>query len=368
MKIVYLADSYIPSKTANSVHVMKMCEAFAQNGHEVTLVAQYMKKGMGSEEEDVYTYYGVEPIFSIKAIKTPSVKGKLFFFVLQALPFIRKKCPDLIYGRSLLGLYFSRILATPIIYEGHTTLWDSSPFYSRIFHRFLRSASLERIIVISNALKRILLDDFSFLAEEKIQVVHDAASFPQKAEEIDFHFNSGKLKIGYIGSVYPGRGIELLINCADKLPETELHIVGGTKEDILTKLKVKKIPENVVFHGFVPPSAVSAYREKMHILAAPYQSEIQTSGGRNTSAYMSPLKVFEYMSSRKAIVCSDLPVLREVLNEKNAILVPSEDKQAWLKAFVSLHDTGLREKLATQAFQDFEENYTWYKRAQLVLK
>ena len=39
MKILYISNSIIPSKKANSIHVMKMCQAFADNGHEVILLA-----------------------------------------------------------------------------------------------------------------------------------------------------------------------------------------------------------------------------------------------------------------------------------------------------------------------------------------
>ena len=39
MKILYISNSIIPSRTANSIHVMKMCQAFADNGHEVVLLA-----------------------------------------------------------------------------------------------------------------------------------------------------------------------------------------------------------------------------------------------------------------------------------------------------------------------------------------
>ena len=39
VKLAYLSNSWIPSREANSIHVMKMCQAFARSGHEVTLVA-----------------------------------------------------------------------------------------------------------------------------------------------------------------------------------------------------------------------------------------------------------------------------------------------------------------------------------------
>ena len=38
MKIVYIANSTIPSTSANSVHVMKICEAFSNNGVDIKLI------------------------------------------------------------------------------------------------------------------------------------------------------------------------------------------------------------------------------------------------------------------------------------------------------------------------------------------
>ena len=56
MRIHYLSSSVIASDSANSVHVMKMCQAFAAAGHDVTLHAI---KGAG-EGDEVFRYYGVE--------------------------------------------------------------------------------------------------------------------------------------------------------------------------------------------------------------------------------------------------------------------------------------------------------------------
>ncbi len=38
MKIVFISAAQIPSDTANSIQVMKVCQAFMQLGHEVTLL------------------------------------------------------------------------------------------------------------------------------------------------------------------------------------------------------------------------------------------------------------------------------------------------------------------------------------------
>ena len=65
MNIVYIATSKIPSRTANSIHVMKMCHEFANEGHNVTLIYPNMK-GIESNIKDVYSFYGVKSNFKLR--------------------------------------------------------------------------------------------------------------------------------------------------------------------------------------------------------------------------------------------------------------------------------------------------------------
>ena len=60
MKILYLSKSIIPSRTANSINVMKMSQAFADNGHEVVLLAPNLKNKYEKDVTDIYEYYGVK--------------------------------------------------------------------------------------------------------------------------------------------------------------------------------------------------------------------------------------------------------------------------------------------------------------------
>ena len=84
---------------------------------------------------------------------------------------------------------------------------------------------------------------------------------------------------------------------------------------------------------------------------------------------MSPLKLFEYMAGGKPIICSDLPVLMEVLHhEKNGLMASSTDPESWAKEIRKLKDSPkMRERLGRQAQQDFFAHYTWEKRVELLL-
>ena len=94
---------------------------------------------------------------------------------------------------------------------------------------------------------------------------------------------------------------------------------------------------------------------------------IVSDGRVETSRYMSPLKIFEYMSSKRPIVCSNHGVLREVLNDDNAILVEPDSATAWIEAVGKLRDKRLRDKIAQKAYRDFVDHYTWKARANMVL-
>ena len=61
MKIVAIAGSTIPSDTANSMQVMKACQALAQLGHQVTLIVP----SVPNKSIDLQKHYGLETDFPI---------------------------------------------------------------------------------------------------------------------------------------------------------------------------------------------------------------------------------------------------------------------------------------------------------------
>jgi glycosyltransferase involved in cell wall biosynthesis len=80
------------------------------------------------------------------------------------------------------------------------------------------------------------------------------------------------------------------------------------------------------------------------------------------------MKVFQYMASGKPIVASDHPMLREVLDEERAVLVPPGDVEAWVVAVSDLSaDPDKCAGLGAAARREFEMKYTWRHRAERLL-
>ncbi len=79
--------------------------------------------------------------------------------------------------------------------------------------------------------------------------------------------------------------------------------------------------------------------------------------------------MFEYMAAGRAIVSGDLPVLREVLDDRrNALLCPGGDLAAWTVALRTLAaDPALRHRLGSAARADMLGHYSWDARARAVI-
>ena len=364
MKIVYISNSIIPSRTANSIHVMKMCQAFADNGHEVVLLAPNRYKEYENGIDDIYEYYGVRKNFEIR--KLPYIYIRIlrnFYYAYQTLKEIKIINPDLVYGRDLYGCFFSSYKYATI-FEAHSPM---NNFVSKQLLNLMDKNHLyKHTVVISDALKNLIIKS------DKIVVAHDGADevvdFDSKVE---LNGNKNSLKVGYVGHLYKGRGIELIIDCAKQLENVTFHIVGGTNEDIkywqeqIERLKIV----NIFFYGFVSPKETIFYRNTFDIVLAPYAKKVSVAGNTgDTSGFMSPLKIFEYMSHKKVIICSDILVLREVLNEGNSILVDAENSEEWVEAIKKLQSRELRKSLANNAYNDFLKEYTWKNRIQKVIR
>jgi glycosyltransferase involved in cell wall biosynthesis len=364
MKIVYISSSVIPSRTANSIHVMKMCQAFAKNGHEVILLAPNDRKHYEPGVNDVYAYYGVERCFEIIKLPWLNFKGKGYFYGALAAQNARRLKPDLVFGRNTIGCAFSAFMGLPVMFESH-----SPRIRSWLFNRLSHHPNLKKFIVITHSLKQHYLVSYPHLAD-KIDVAPDGADpISPKVEPVALP-NAGKLlQVGYVGHLYKGRGVEMIAAMAKVCPWANFHLVGGRQTDIDYWAKQYSGYKNVVFHGFVPPAYAERLRLGFDVLLAPYQEDLATGSGENTVSWMSPLKVFEYMAAEKPIICSDLPVLKEILEDgRNALLCKPSDSSSWVGALECLRDNpSLGRRLAEEAFRDFLCWFSWEARAKGLL-
>lgn len=370
MKICYLASSTLPSKAANAVHVMKMGQALALNGHEVTLIVPDKPSDLPAVQ-DVYAFYGVANNFAISKLKWAKMKGRAHLYGFLAAWRARSMGVDLVYGRNLNGCFWAAQLGMPTLFETHAPIEDSGSVAVFLFRRLIRSRHFLKLVVITHALADYYLQHYPELAN-KIHVAADGAdAVDASTQPMGFaHSLTGRLQVGYVGHLYRGRGIELIEEMARRLPWADFHIVGGTVSDIQACRDRGSDLRNFFVHGYMSPAEAERYRIACDVLLAPYQEQVSVSGNKgNTVKWMSPLKIFEYMAAGKAIICSDIPVLREVLvDRQNALLCPPQELVGWISALEALRDDPeLRMSLGRTALNNFEERYSWRSRAANII-
>jgi len=181
---------------------------------------------------------------------------------------------------------------------------------------------------------------------------------------------SGAPQLGYVGHLYPGKGMETVASLAALLPECDLHAVGGTERDLAHWRARCAGLANLHLHGFVPHADVPGLLARFDLLLAPPAARVSSAAGREIGRWMSPLKVFEYMAAGKPILASDIPALREILRDgATAVLLPPDQPEAWAAAVRELlRDRERAAALGTRARAALLGEYTWDVRAARILE
>jgi len=367
MKIIYVSDSAIPSSSPNSVHVMKMCQAFSDLGHEVTLMAKKTTACI-KNVKDVYDFYAVKKNFKLDIFPILAFKGSGAYYNLSLAWRVLGLSADLIYTRSITAAYFLLLFRRQVVFEVHEPYEGKGSRLRNMFRFIVGSKKLLRLVVISEALKDYYVDNFS-LSNDRIFVCHDGAdTFPTAKPVI----TNDNFKIGYVGSLLVGKGMEVLIPLSKRCAHVEFHVVGGSEQQVKEYNATAGQLPNLTFHGFKSQQELPDYIVSFDVLIAPYTGYIKVSekkGANNLALWMSPLKIFEYMSAGKPIVASRLDVITEILTHgHNALLCDPENLEEWEVAIQRLMlEEELRKTLAANALSDFAFQFTWRKRAERIL-
>lgn len=374
MHLCYVADTQIPSRTANSVHVMKMCQAYRRLGHRVTLLVPGWRRGIEQGVDDVFAYYGLTERFRIVRVPhSVRLAGSAYFALLLPLLAALHR-PDLLHTRNLaVGWGTTRLLRRPAVLELHDVP-DRTRRQREAFRSVSGSPVLRALVTISHAQTGLLRPLAASAAP--FLVAHDGvdsawlAERPERGEarrELGLDGEVRRLAV-YTGHLYRGRGIGLILELARRTPDHLFLIVGGREDDVTRRRRQAEGLANARLVGFEPPARVPLYLRAADVLLMPYADSIATTGGTDTAAFASPLKLFEYLAAGRPVLSSRLPVLGEVLRHgDNALLLPYASAEAWVDALARLAaEPDLAASLAANARRD-AARFTWERRAERIL-
>ncbi len=376
MNLLYVDHARVDSQTANVVQMVNMCQAFAQNGVDVTWVIAAARNERLKASAIAGAILDEKPGFEI--ITYPKLTPMGRFEILGSYPgasSLLKKLPrpDVCFVRDPLMLTLSMNLDWFTVFEAHSSVIQTrypllDELWRREVLRNVKKAPLARFVAISGALMRYWRQ--KGVPEEKLLVLHDGFSDHILGAEIrqaDARAMLGlppdrKIAV-YSGSLQPDRGIERIILLAKRFSETLFIVLGGPDDcrSIYEAQAARAGLCNIRWPGFVPHPTVAKY-----LFAADVLLLLRTQNDPFIDSN-SPLKLFEYMAAGRIIVAEAFPTVLEVIDERTAFLaqpallddLSEKLSQALAQCYPS--------PVATLARQMAIGEYTWVRRTRKIL-
>ena len=148
-KIYYISELNFPSKSAYSIHVMKMCDGFSELGYEVNLFTINTKNSSKAFKD-----YNLRKKFNIFSIFDNHTNLNFFLRVIYSFKILSNKFDKnyLFISRSIIFAIISSILKKKIILELHHEITGFTQFL--FISKYLKLIKSLRFIFLHKELQK----------------------------------------------------------------------------------------------------------------------------------------------------------------------------------------------------------------------
>ncbi|ADL42605.1 glycosyl transferase group 1 [Caldicellulosiruptor obsidiansis OB47] len=286
---------------------------------------------------------------------------------LKIIKIIKEFKPDIIHFHDpdllVLSLYFKFFLKKKVIYDVHEDYplafkdrrYFPGPFtmlFSILFN--LAEKTISRLLDGVVTVTEDIYLKFNCKNKEVIKNYPVAETFlEEKDDTVD-----GTLNLIYIGSVSQNRGITNLILAVKSLHELDIRLdIVGPAENQKYFEEIKKYEdEKIKIWGRVPKKDIPGILKNAHVgfVTLLPLSRYKTS---------LPLKLFEYMAAKVAVIASDFELWRRIVEEADCgVLVDPTDIQSICQAILFFYNN--RDQIIKKGLNGhkaFMEKYNWAK-------
>jgi len=389
MKVLY--HHRIASKDGQYVHVSEIIAALRALGHEVVVC--------GPRSFERQNFGGSVSFVTNLRHWLPSVIHELlefcycFFDYIRLSQLIREHRPDFIYERYNLffpsGIWAKRRFSLPLILEVNSPLysercenqgislhrlarWSQRYCWSRAdtllpvtqvladrIDQELKAAGVHRgrhtTQVIANGINA---DDFSPGKHSPRRLngalVKQVSSWLSQSDTT--------LVMGFCGFLRPWHRLDRVLDvmAEKRTPSWKLLVLGDGPARAALELRAQNLglSEQLLITGTVPRENMAALIERFDIALQP-----------DVVDYASPLKLFEYMAMKKAIIAPNKSNITEVLTDgEDALLFESGSDKDFSKQLLRLcRDDLLREKISEKARNTLvRRGFFWLSNAERI--
>jgi glycosyltransferase involved in cell wall biosynthesis len=366
MRVLLISPQPFFSVRGTPIAVRRLAETLCADGHEVDLLTFPFG-------EDV----SIDGLRILRCRRFPGVRrvgigfsiAKLLQDVMLAWELWRLGKPwryDVVHAveESVYpALLLRRRHRAAVIYDMDSSLADQMAGTHRVFRTLLPiTKRIERWAIRSVDLVAPVCPDLAHYAatvrdSRDVVVLHDAPlDGLEAADPVEglWDAETGDRCLAlYVGNLEAYQGIDLMVDAMGRLPPDSpirVVVVGGAKADVERYRSIVSqggLGGRIRFVGPRPLEALRSVLSEADILLSPRTQ------GNNT-----PLKLYSYMDSGRAILATRLRTHTQVLDDSTALLVEPEPR-AFARGLVRLaEDEELRRRLAASAKRRVTHNYS----------
>lgn len=386
MNLYFFTSGYLTRNLANNIAKIEMANAFSRLD-EINKVYLFFTFHNNNEISNLKNKFennvflkGVKIIFQ----ENPTEKDNLTIILKR---FIRKRIVmirhifffltnkfsenDIIFIRgeqSLFSCYFANLIKNiNFSFELHNYEFGESKLKDYFYLKFMEKARI--IVTISKYTKKNWINHE--IDKNKILVFPSGVNMKKfqkikkKKMELRRKLNwpVGENIILYTGNFKKWKGVKTLIDAYKSLnnKNNRLYLIGGNKRRKKYYHKyAKSIGVDVNFMGYKQHKEIPLYLKAADLLVIPNTGKMDIS-----KYHTSPMKLFEYMASGTPFIASDLPSIRNVINDKMCYMFKPDCPHDLAKKITQALIENSHEK--SDLALEKVKNYTWEARANKIL-
>ena len=398
-------ETMIDNFTNNGVEYLRTIHPLHSNNKlsfGLNLVKRQATIDSGKQKHEIDSISNSKPSFVGKLFRAPGYFTKLAwkvleekilmrYFMQRIIEVAKQEKAELIHAHTpyrvgLPALKAARKLRLPFVYEmrgmwEETAVangrWRPNGLAYRRFQNYetkvLRSA--DSVVCISETLKREAIS--RGVSESKITVVTNAVDekmstasenhelFDQVKQQLALE-KSTKV-VGYIGSLREMEGVDLTAEAVAQLSsrghDVRFFVLSSESGQVELRQHCKKLGlgQKAIIAGPVPHDSVAQFYDLIDIF-------VVSRPDSRVTRLVTPLKPFEAMMMKKAVIASKLPALEEIIEHgKTGMLYKADDVNSLVetieqiiadeKVIVELGNNAHSWILANRTWQSVVENY-----------
>ncbi len=223
------------------------------------------------------------------------------------------------------------------------------------------------IITPSKVTKEFITTTYS-IASDKIQYIPNGAHIPTSFEKPN---DAPVQYIVYFGAIQPWQGVEVLLKALSYLKDfnnLKLVICLSVKERAFKPYKkfIEKLDleDRVIIKSKLSKNELYNYIHFAEASIAPLKA-----CDRNTVQGCCPLKILETMACKTALIAADLPVVTDLVSNKEALLFEPEREQDLARCIRFILDEPERKKeFISNAFKRVKVDFLWSTQKEKLKK